>query len=90
MRPSRASLGDTAATMMAFCALLPASVPRIALVDYTNDCVGTSLDVMRRMFAKYRELIDAGRDDEAAALRALRRAARHRQYHARRVPGTTR
>ena len=58
-------LGDTAATMMAFCALLPPSVPRIALVDFDNDCVGTSLQVMKRMFARYRELVDAGDEDEA-------------------------
>ncbi|HSV72810.1 MAG TPA: nicotinate phosphoribosyltransferase [Chthonomonadales bacterium] len=59
-------LGDTAETMMAFCAVLPPSIPRIALVDFHNDCVGDSLAVMRRMFARYRELVDAGRTEEAA------------------------
>src|SRR5581483_7735980 len=32
-------LGDTAETMMAFAALRPVGIPRIALVDFHNDCV---------------------------------------------------
>ncbi|MCC6730470.1 MAG: nicotinate phosphoribosyltransferase [Chthonomonadales bacterium] len=59
-------LGDTVETMMAFAAVLSPAVPRIALVDFRNDCVGTSLAVMERMFARYRELVDAGREEEAA------------------------
>ncbi len=59
-------LGDTPEAMMAFSAILPASVPRIALVDFNNDCVGTSLAVMERMFARYRDLMDAGQEEEAA------------------------
>ncbi|HET9224834.1 MAG TPA: nicotinate phosphoribosyltransferase, partial [Roseiflexaceae bacterium] len=39
--------------------------PRIALVDFDNDCVGTSLAVMDAMFARYRALLDAGNSDEA-------------------------
>lgn len=58
-------LGDTVETMMAYSAILPASVPRIALVDFHNDCVGTSLAVMEKMFARYRELTDAGQEEEA-------------------------
>jgi nicotinate phosphoribosyltransferase len=58
-------LGDTAETMMAFASVLPPSIPRIALVDFTNDCVTTSLSVMERMFAAYRRLMDEGREDEA-------------------------
>jgi nicotinate phosphoribosyltransferase len=58
-------LGDTPEAMMAFSATQPASIPRIALVDFRNDCVGTSLAVIRRMFQKYRELMRAGRADEA-------------------------
>ena len=58
-------LGDTAETMLAFSSILPASVPRIALVDFHNDCVGTSLDVMEKMFRKYRERVDAN-DEEGA------------------------
>ncbi len=59
-------LGDTPEAMMAFSAILPASIPRIALVDFNNDCVGTSLAVMERMFARYRDLMDAGQEEEAA------------------------
>jgi nicotinate phosphoribosyltransferase len=58
-------LGDTAETMLAFCTVLPASIPRIALVDFHNDCVADSLGVMRRMFDRYRDLVDAGREEEA-------------------------
>lgn len=59
-------LGDTVETMMAYSAVLPPSIPRIALVDFQNDCVHTSLAVMRAMFARYRELADAGKAEEAA------------------------
>ncbi len=58
-------LGDTAETMLAFASVLPPTIPRIALVDFDNDCVNTSLKVMTAMFGKYRALIEAGRDDEA-------------------------
>lgn len=59
-------LGDTAEAMMAFSRVLPASIPRIALVDFNNDCVRDSLLVLDAMFARYRELIDAGDETEAA------------------------
>jgi nicotinate phosphoribosyltransferase len=59
-------LGDTAEAMMAFARVLPAHVPRIALVDFNNDSVRDSLLVLDAMFAKYRELMDAGTMDEAA------------------------
>ena len=36
---------------MAFAATRPPEIPRIALVDFRNDCVGTSLQVIRTMFA---------------------------------------
>jgi nicotinate phosphoribosyltransferase len=58
-------LGDTPETMMAFCAVLPASIPRIALVDFDNDCVGTSLAVMEKMFSRYMTLVDGGQEEEA-------------------------
>ncbi|HLK56308.1 MAG TPA: nicotinate phosphoribosyltransferase [Chthonomonadaceae bacterium] len=58
-------LGDTAETMMAFASVLPPSIPRIALVDFENDCVGTSLKVMETMFTRYRSLMDEGKRDEA-------------------------
>lgn len=53
-------LGDTPAVMMAFARERPIEIPRIALVDFHNDCVGESLRVMKRMFAEYRRCIDAG------------------------------
>jgi nicotinate phosphoribosyltransferase len=58
-------LGDTAAVMMAFAAHRPADIPRIALVDFNNDSVTDSLRVMTAMFARYAELVAAGRRDEA-------------------------
>jgi len=58
-------LGDTAEATMAFAATRPAEIPRIALVDFRNDCVGTSLQVIRTMFRKYLELLKAGRPEEA-------------------------
>ncbi|GAB4490018.1 MAG: hypothetical protein Fur0016_17790 [Anaerolineales bacterium] len=59
-------LGDTAEAMMAFARVLPASIPRIALVDFNNDCVRDSLLVLDAMFARYRELINARDETEAA------------------------
>jgi nicotinate phosphoribosyltransferase len=58
-------LGDTAEALMAFAATQPAEIPRIALVDFRNDCVGTSLQVIRAMFRRYLELTRAGKHDEA-------------------------
>jgi nicotinate phosphoribosyltransferase len=58
-------LGDTAEATMAFAATRPADIPRIALVDFRNDCVGTSLEVIRTMFRRYLELVESGREDEA-------------------------
>jgi nicotinate phosphoribosyltransferase len=58
-------LGDTVETMMAFSSVLPASIPRIALVDFHNDCVGASLAVMEKMFSRYMQLTDAGQEEEA-------------------------
>jgi nicotinate phosphoribosyltransferase len=58
-------LGDTAEATMAFAATRPAEIPRIALVDFRNDCVGTSLQVIRTLFRRYLELLRAGRPEEA-------------------------
>lgn len=58
-------LGDTAEATMAFAATRPAEIPRIALVDFRNDCVGTSLQVIRTMFRRYHELRKAGKPEEA-------------------------
>ena len=59
-------LGDTAEAMMQFGRILPPHIPRIALVDFNNDSIADSLDVLNTMFARYRELIDAGNEAEAA------------------------
>jgi nicotinate phosphoribosyltransferase len=58
-------MGDTAEAMRAFAQVLPVTIPRIALVDFNNDCVNDSLRVCAAMFEKYRELIDAGEVEEA-------------------------
>lgn len=58
-------LGDTVEAMLAFAATQNAAVPRVALVDFNNDSVGTSLAVLKAMFARYRAAIVAG--DTAAA-----------------------
>jgi len=58
-------LGDTAEATMAFAATRPPDVPRIALVDFRNDCVGTSLEVIRTMFRRYLELLKDGKPEEA-------------------------
>mgnify|MGYP001253046798 FL=1 len=57
--------GDTAETMMAFASVCEPEIPRIALVDFNNDSVRDSLLVMRRMFFRYKELIDNGDEKEA-------------------------
>ncbi len=59
-------LGDTAEAMMQFSRILPARIPRIALVDFNNDSIADSLKVLDTMFAKYRELTDAGNEADAA------------------------
>jgi nicotinate phosphoribosyltransferase len=58
-------LGDTAEATLAFAATRPADVPRIALVDFRNDCVGTSLEVIRALFKPYLRLSKEGRPEEA-------------------------
>jgi len=58
-------LGDTAAAMMAFAATRPANIPRIALVDFNNDCVGDTMKTLQAMFNCYCELRQAGNEEEA-------------------------
>jgi nicotinate phosphoribosyltransferase len=62
-------LGDTAEAMLMFAHTMPASIPRIALVDFNNDSVRDSLATLDAMFARYRELTDAGQEAEAAKYR---------------------
>ena len=59
-------LGDTAEAMMQFSRILPAGIPRIALVDFNNDSVGDTQRVMEKMFTKYKELCDLGDEAEAS------------------------
>ena len=59
-------LGDTAEAMMQFARILPAPIPRIALVDFNNDSVRDTVRVLEVMFRKYQELCDAGDQTEAA------------------------
>jgi nicotinate phosphoribosyltransferase len=58
-------LGDTAEAMLAFAQVMPPSIPRIALVDFNNDCVTDSLAVCRAMFGRYCELVESGNPEEA-------------------------
>jgi nicotinate phosphoribosyltransferase len=58
-------LGDTAEAMMQFARILPARIPRIALVDFNNDSVRDSLRTLETIFAKYRELCDVNNEAEA-------------------------
>jgi nicotinate phosphoribosyltransferase len=53
-------LGDTAEAMMEFSRILPARIPRIALVDFNNYSDRDTLRVLEKMFARYSELMDAG------------------------------
>lgn len=62
-------LGDTPAAMLAFAATQPPHVPRIALVDFSNDCVGTSLAVTEVMFERYRQFKSVGNNIEAERYR---------------------
>jgi nicotinate phosphoribosyltransferase len=57
--------GDTAAAMLAFARARPASIPRIALVDFNNDSVADSLRTLDAMFERYRQFCDAGNEEEA-------------------------
>ena len=52
--------------MLQFARILPANIPRIALVDFNNDSITDSLSTLDAMFAKYREVVDAGNEDETA------------------------
>jgi nicotinate phosphoribosyltransferase len=60
-----AFLGNSPEAMLSFSRVMPASIPRIALVDFDNDCVKDSLAVCRSMFERYCELMDQGNPEEA-------------------------
>lgn len=58
-------LGDTVELMLQFARILPPDVPRIALVDFDNDCVNVALAVARAFFERYRQAVERG-DEESA------------------------
>jgi nicotinate phosphoribosyltransferase len=58
-------LGDTCEAMLAFAQVMPENVPRIALVDFNNDCVNDSLAVCKAMFDRFRHWIEEGDTDTA-------------------------
>lgn len=58
-------LGDTSEAMMAFSRLLPVEIPRIALVDFNNNCVRDSRSVLKTMFDEYTRLLSIGETAEA-------------------------
>lgn len=60
-----AFMANTPEAVLQFCRLMPIRVNRIALVDFNNDCIGTSLEVLKTMFDKYYMLIKEGDQDEA-------------------------
>lgn len=60
-------LGDTSEAMLAFSQVLPVEIPRIALVDFNNDCVTDSRDVCKAMFDRYIALLE--KNDAAMAER---------------------
>jgi nicotinate phosphoribosyltransferase len=57
--------GDTSEATLAFAKVIPVTIPRIALVDFNNDCVNDSVAVCKAMFDKYRSLLEAGEAEEA-------------------------
>ena len=59
-------LGDTTEAMLQFSRLMPTEVNRIALVDFDNDCVNTTLKLLKAMFDKYIEYKEAGKEEEAS------------------------
>ncbi|HEY3266216.1 MAG TPA: nicotinate phosphoribosyltransferase [Armatimonadota bacterium] len=62
-------LGDTAATMVAFAETMETDVPRIALVDFRNDCVRDSLATMDALFPRWLAAKQAGDEDLAERYR---------------------
>ncbi len=58
-------MGDTAAAMLSFARTLPANIPRIALVDFNNDCANDSEKVCHAMFQNYIQKIENGEKEEA-------------------------
>lgn len=62
-------LADAVETMLCFAATMPPQAARIALVDFNNDTVGTTLAITHAMFKRYQELIDSGHAADAEKYR---------------------
>ncbi|MBN1310174.1 MAG: nicotinate phosphoribosyltransferase [Anaerolineae bacterium] len=62
-------LANTTEAMLCFADTQPSQVPRIALVDFNNNCVDTSLAVAKAMFDRYRVLKSQGQEEEAEKFR---------------------
>lgn len=62
-------LGDTPEAMLAFARVMPPEIPRVALVDFNNDCVRDTIHVCRAMFFKYLETLERHSPAEAARYR---------------------
>lgn len=64
-----AFLGQTEEAMLQFARVMPIDVPRVALVDFHNDCIGTTLRVMERMWHAYRNAVERGDPEDAKRFR---------------------
>jgi nicotinate phosphoribosyltransferase len=58
-------LGDAPATMVAFAESLDPAIPRIALVDFRNDCVGDTVRTMDALWPRWLAAKRAGDEHEA-------------------------
>jgi len=62
-------LGDLSAAMLAFAETRPVAIPRIALVDFNNDCIGDATAVAAAMFARCIEHYERGEMEMAERYR---------------------
>ncbi|MBN2047427.1 MAG: nicotinate phosphoribosyltransferase [Anaerolineaceae bacterium] len=62
-------LGDTARMSIAFAEVIPPSVPRVALVDFHNNCPQTAAETTRTLFERYLIHHQAGNKAEAEKYR---------------------
>ncbi len=60
-----AFMGDTAEAMLSFARILPPEIPRIALVDFNNNCAKDSQQVCQVMFQEYMQNMKNGFTQEA-------------------------
>jgi nicotinate phosphoribosyltransferase len=58
-------LGDTEKTTLAFAKFIDPAIPRVALVDFDNDCVAASKNVAQSLFTEYIACIRDDNGDEA-------------------------